>query len=99
MSVSAENTFTAVWSTSSFRIEGQTSARESLDFVHWFTEQTLWCEVIRIPLVLVFPEDFARNTVSGPSSLWCMQELRDLEGFHEARQLAGPDQKQPRNLQ
>ena len=38
---------------------------------------------MRILLVLVFPEDFGGNAVSGPSSLWCMQELRDLEGLHE----------------
>ena len=74
----------------------------SLDFVHWFTEQALHCEVMRIPLVLVFPEDFGGNAVSGPSSLWCMQGLRDLEGFREARrgagflcQLAGADLKRP----
>ena len=51
---------------------------------------------------LVFPEDFGGNAVSGPSSLWCMQELRYLEGLHEARrgagflcQLAGTDAKRP----
>ena len=74
----------------------------ALDFIHWFAEQTWRCEVMRIPLVLVFPEDFGGDAVSGPSPLWCMQELRDLEGLHEARrgagflcQLAGADLKRP----
>ena len=74
----------------------------SLDFIYWVAEQTLRCEVIRVPLVLIFPEDFGGDKETGPSSLWCMQELRDLEGLHEARrgagflcQLAGADQKRP----
>ena len=57
---------------------------------------------MRIPLILVFPEDFGGDAVSGPSSLWCMQELRDLKGLHDVSrdaaflcQLAGTDQKRP----
>ena len=74
----------------------------SLDFVLWFAEQALRCEVVRVPMVLTFPEDFGGDSTEGPSSLWCMQEIRDLEGLHEARrgagflcQLAGADQRRP----
>ena len=74
----------------------------SLDFVLWFAEQALRCEVVRVPMVLTFPEDFGGDRTKGPSSLWCMQEIRDLEGLHEARrgagflcQLAGADQRRP----
>ena len=46
--------------------------------------------------------DFGGDSATGPSSLWCIQELRDLEGLHEARrcarflcQLAGADHRRP----
>ena len=47
----------------------------SLDFIYRVAEQTLRCEVIRVPLVLILPEDFGGDKETGPSSLWCMQEL------------------------
>ena len=103
-SVSAENALAAFWVVhaapeSQARLQHE---NRSLDFVHWFTEQALQCVVVRIPLLLVFPEDFGGDAVSGPLSLWCTRELRDLEGLHEARrgagflcQLAGADVKRP----
>ena len=47
------------------RTTSETQARlqrenRSLDFIHWIKEQTLRCEVIRVPVVLIFPNGFRR---------------------------------------
>ena len=84
------------------RFEGAKHENRSLDFVVWFTEQAVRCEVSRVHVVLLFPEDLGGDNTEGPSSLWCMQEIRDLDGLHEARrgagflcQLAGVERRRP----
>ena len=71
----------------------------------WFAAEALECKTRAVSAVLLFPEDLAGHSVSGPASPWCLKEWRELDGLGEARRgsafscrFAGADQQRPIGL-
>ena len=46
----------------------------------WITEQALRCTFTHVGVMLVFPEDFGGPLKTTPSSLWALNEFRELHG-------------------
>ena len=68
----------------------------------WFAEQSLLREEPRTALIYIFPEDFGGHISTGLASLWSLQELRALQGTHDALRgatflcrICGSDRKKP----
>ena len=68
----------------------------------WFTEQSLLCANPKVAVIYIFLEDFGGQALSGPASLWSLQELRSLHGQHETLRgatflcrITGADSRKP----
>ena len=46
-----------------------------------FAAEALECKTRAVSAVLLFPEDLAGHSVSGPASPWCLKEWRELDGL------------------
>ena len=68
----------------------------------WFTELSLLCANPKVHLIYIFAEDFGGQALSGPASLWSLQELRSLHGQYETLRgttflcrITGADSRRP----
>ena len=57
--------------------------RRTAEVSTWFAEQSLLCTNPQVALIYIFLEDFGGHALSGPASLWSLQELRSLHGQYE----------------
>ena len=60
----------------------------SVEVATWFAEQASQCQVYRVALMFVFPDDSGGHMHSGPSSNWSLCEVRAVEHYDDAQRYA-----------
>ena len=77
-------------------------SNQVLEVTSWVAHHALCCQVSKVYLLLMMPEDFGGHCESGPSSPWDLPEFRGLQGASDAVRgaaflcrLAQAEQKHP----
>ena len=63
-------------------------SNRSVEVATWFAQKASQCQVHRVALVFVFPDDNGGHMHSGPSSVWSVREVRAVEHHNDAQRYA-----------